>query len=351
MSKKQVFWVSLFLGLIFFLWLLKDSLLPFILAACLAYILDPLVDRLELYRVSRTWATIMVMVLGLGAIILIVLLILPLFQTQILLMGERIPYYTQVIQEQGMPFFDQVLLYLNIDNVASLRETITDYFGSIMSWIGSVLSGLISGGFVVFDILMILIITPFVTFYLLRDWNRLTEGIDSFLPQDVAPVIREQFQEIHKTLMQFIFGQFLICVTLAVFYSGCLLWIGLDFALLIGVMSGVISFVPYIGTLFGFIVGIGFAYLQFGTVEIVLLTAAVFIFGNFVEGYILQPKLVGSSVGLHPVSVIFALVAGGTLLGFIGILLAVPVTAMIGVLVRFGLKRYLLSDFFISHRK
>ena len=186
-----------------------------------------------------------------------------------------------------------------------------------------------------------MVITPIVTFYLLRDWDLLVARIDGWLPRRHVDVIREQMRLIDRSLSGFVRGQLMVCLMLGVFYAIGLTVVGLDFGLVIGLATGLVSFVPYFGMLAGFVVGIGVAVAQFGSWVPVALVAAVFVIGQFVEGNFVTPRVVGNRIGLHPVWLIFALLAGGALFGFTGLLLAVPVAAVLGVLVRFSLERYL----------
>jgi predicted PurR-regulated permease PerM len=191
-----------------------------------------------------------------------------------------------------------------------------------------------------FQLISLVVITPLVSFYLLRDWDRIVERIDAYLPRGSAPAIHDQFGKIDRTLAGFIRGQATVCLILGAFYAVGLSLVGLEFGLLIGLGTGLISFIPYFGMMVGLAVGISVALAQFSGLGSVALVAAVFAVGQVAEGNFLTPKLVGDRVGLHPVWVIFALLAGGTLFGFTGILLAVPAAAVIGVLVRFTLESY-----------
>jgi predicted PurR-regulated permease PerM len=212
-----------------------------------------------------------------------------------------------------------------------------------MSWIGGALGGILSGSLAFFNVVSLIFITPIVTFYLLRDWDVLVAKVDSWLPPRYAPTIHQQMNEIDRTLAGFARGQATICLFLAVFYGVGLTAIGLDFGLAIGVFAGLLSFIPYVGSIVGLIVSVGLAYVQFDDWVWVAVTAGIFFAGQAIEGNILQPKLLGENVGLHPVWVIFALLAGGALFGFLGLLLAVPVMAVIGVVSRFALGCYLSS--------
>jgi predicted PurR-regulated permease PerM len=210
----------------------------------------------------------------------------------------------------------------------------------------AVFSHLVTGSLAVFNVLSLVFITPVVTFYLLRDWKTVTRLVDSWLPRAHAETIRTQLRAIDVTLAGFVRGQAMVCVALASFYGLGLTVVGLDLGLVVGLAAGLGSFIPYFGTVSGFVVGLGLAVAQSQDWTLAAMVAGVFVVGNLLEGNILAPKLVGEKIGLHPVWVIFALLAGGALFGFLGILLALPVTAVIGVLTRFALSRYLESSLY-----
>lgn len=212
------------------------------------------------------------------------------------------------------------------------------------------MGGLWSGGLAVFNALSLVVIMPVVAFYLLRDWDRIVAHVDSLLPRDAADTVREQVREIDDRLSGFVRGQASVCLVLGTWYAVGLTIVGLDFGVLVGVGAGLISFVPYLGTALGLIAGLGLAIAQFDSWLPIGLVAAVFATGQILEGYVLTPRLVGERVGLHPVWVLFALMAGGALLGFTGVLLAVPAAAVIGVLVRFAIGRYLQSPLYRSRK-
>ena len=194
--------------------------------------------------------------------------------------------------------------------------------------------------------LSLLVITPLVAFYLLRDWDLITEKIDVWLPRRAQPKIREQAGAIDDTLAAFVRGQSSVCLILALFYGIGLTLVGLKSGLLVGFGAGFISFVPYVGAAVGLTVGLVIALFQFSEWLPIVIVAAIFLVGQTLESYVFTPKLVGNRVGLHPVWVIFALLAGGTLFGFTGVLLAVPMAAITGVLTRFAISRYLVSPLY-----
>jgi predicted PurR-regulated permease PerM len=212
--------------------------------------------------------------------------------------------------------------------------------GKLSGWAAGLLRNVLSGGVALFNVLSLLLITPIVAFYLLRDWDRLIAQANNLLPPAYADVIRLQVRNVDETLSGFVRGVGTVCIVLGAFYATALTIAGLDFGLVIGLMAGLVSFVPFVGATLGFVASVGMALLQFDGYIMVIVIAAIFFTGQFVEGNFLQPILVGDKVNLHPVWIIFALLAGGALLGFVGVLLAVPGAAVIGVMVRFAVAHY-----------
>jgi predicted PurR-regulated permease PerM len=227
------------------------------------------------------------------------------------------------------------------EEMASIREKIGGAAGpNALAWIGNLLTRIWGGGVALLNLLSLLVITPIVMFYLLRDWDDIVETIDDWLPRPLAPVIREKTIEIDEVLSGFLRGQFSVCLLLGLLYAFGLILVGLDFGLIIGFFTGLISFVPYFGMLIGFAIALGVAIAQFSDWQPVAMVAGVFVIGQFLEGNFITPKLVGERIGLHPAWIIFALLAGGALFGFTGILIAVPTAAVVGVLGRFSIQQY-----------
>jgi predicted PurR-regulated permease PerM len=291
---------------------------------------------------SRIWATAIVTVAFAVVVLVLIAVLLPLLYEQFVTLAENLPKYIELLVEELDPLLAEIRQSVPgaaAPDLGSVAGTIS----SAMSWIGGALGGILTGSLAFFNVVSLIFITPIVTFYLLRDWDVLVAKIDSWLPPRYAPTIHRQMYEIDRTLAGFARGQATICLFLAIFYGVGLTAIGLDFGLAIGVFAGLLSFIPYVGSVVGLIVSVGLAYVQFDNWVWVVVTAGIFFAGQAIEGNILQPKLLGENVGLHPVWVIFALLAGGALFGFLGLLLAVPVMAVIGVVSRFALGRYLSS--------
>ncbi|WP_448187265.1 AI-2E family transporter [Azospirillum sp. sgz301742] len=340
------FWL---IGLVLFvaaLWLLAGMLLPFVVGLAIAYFLDPMVDRTERMGLPRWAGVVLVLLAFLLVVVSVALLLLPLVQGQASLLIDTLPHYAQVVRERVLPALDRLVHRLSPEDVERLRGAAGQYAGEAVGWIGRVLRGILSGGLALFDVFSVLFITPVVAFYLLRDWDKLVAAVDGWAPRQHLDTIRTQAREVDRTLAGFVRGQALVCLVLGVFYAVGLSAAGLNFGLVVGLLAGVLSFIPFVGTLFGFVTSTGLALLQFDDLWRVGLVVAIFVIGQMIEGNVLTPKLVGDKVGLHPVWVMFALLAGGSLFGFVGVLLAVPVAAVIGVLTRFALGRYLASDYY-----
>lgn len=340
------FWL-IGLGLaVLVLWLLSGMLLPFVVGLAVAYLLDPVVDRFERAGAPRWLATSLVLLCFVLLLVLFGLLLVPLIQSQVSHMLEVLPTYATLVKERLLPALDRLVHRLSPDDVERLRTAAGNYAGDVVGWLARTISGVLSSSLALFDVFSVLFITPVVAFYLMRDWDLLVAKVDSWLPREHLPVIREQARAVDTTLSGFVRGQATVCVVLGLFYAIALSAAGLDFGLVIGLVSGLLSFIPYVGTLFGFVASTGLALLQFDEWWRIALVIGIFVFGQAVEGNVLTPKLVGDKVGLHAVWVIFALLAGGSLFGFVGVLLAVPVAAVIGVLTRFALSHYLESPYY-----
>ena len=352
-QKQLGFWLAAFAGAIFFLYLFADILLPFVAALALAYLLDPLADRLERLGVSRLGATLLILLLFVLVFVVVLVVVLPLVVREITAFLALLPSYVLRLQElvidRGAPFLE----YLGVETTGqelqrSIGEMVQGGAGYLVTLIGT----LVASGQTLVSVFSLLVLTPVIAFYLLIDWDRLLATVDGWLPLRHRPTIRRLAREMDDVLSRFVRGQATICLILGGFYAVTLALVGLNFGALIGMTAGLLSVIPYVGTLTGLILSVGVAIVQFWPdFAWVLVVLGIFLFGQFVEGYFLQPKLLGGAVGIHPVWLMFALFAFGSLLGFLGLLLAVPLAAMVGVLARFGLGRYLESSFYDAGRE
>ena len=341
-QRQVIAWVVVFAVFVTLLVLLREILFPFVAGFAIAYFLDPLCDRLEKMGLSRTWATTVVTAVFFVLFIVILAVVVPVLSGQIIQFLENLPRYLSAIEEKTAPLVEFARGYISSEEgPTKIKDFLQAHIGDVANFAVRVLGNLMSGLEVTFNLLSLFIITPIVAFYLLRDWDHIVERIDSWLPRDHAETIREQIDLVDETLAGFLRGQFTVCLLLGAFYGIGLSIVGLQFGLVVGFGTGLVSFVPYFGMLIGFVVGMALAVVQFDTILPIALVAAVFGVGQIIEGNFLTPKLVGDRVNLHAVWIIFGLMAGGALFGFVGVLLAIPIAAVVGVLVRFSLSHYL----------
>ncbi len=344
------FWLIFFGIFAVIVWALRPMLLPFVAGAALAYFLDPVVDRLVAMKIPRWVGTIVTLLGFILAVVMLLLLIVPLVQSQVGALIDALPGYIELMRSKVMPTVYEWLHRLSPKDVEKLREAAGQYAGDAVGIAGGVLRNLLTKGFAVFDVLTLLVITPVVAFYLLRDWDYVTHTIDMLVPRKQHGLFRRAVGEINRTLSGFLRGQALVCLSLALIYGGGLTLVGLEYGATIGIIAGVLSFIPYVGSSFGLIVSMALAFIQFDDASSIMMVFGVFLIGQVLEGYVLTPKLVGDRVGLHPVWILFALFAGASLLGFLGVLIAVPVAAIIGVLIRLAISYYKASPLYGARR-
>ena len=348
-NRRTLYWIAGFGAFLAIVYLLTDILLPFVAGIILAYLLDPITDFLERHHFPRWVAAGLITFIATAVVISALLLLVPLLQSQIVDLAGRLPNYLELLREKAVVLLAAVQTQISPEEMASIRDKIGGAAGpNALAWIGNLLTRIWGGGVALLNLLSLLVITPIVMFYLLRDWDDIVKTIDDWLPRRLAPVIREKAIEIDEVLSGFLRGQFSVCLLLGVLYAIGLTLVGLDFGLIIGFVTGLISFVPYFGMLIGFAIGLGVAIAQFTDWQPVAMVAGVFVIGQFLEGNFITPKFVGERIGLHPTWIVFALLAGGALFGFTGILLAVPAAAVVGVLGRFSIERYKQSEAYLG---
>lgn len=339
-----------FLGALFgAIWFFQSILTPFVLAAVIAYFLDPVATRLTRIGVRRPIASL-VLVFGLSTFVLACFLLLyPLLLAQIGLLVTRLPSYIAGIVTALRDMLAHLEERLGPDVMdAQLRDLATAQVSNMLSYIASAATRLIGGGFALFSLFIYLVVTPIVAFYLLRDWPRMITRIESWLPRRNAAVLRQIGRDTDRVVSAWLRGQLICCAILALYYGVTLSAVGLEFGTLIGIMSGILTFIPYVGSTVGLITSLMLALGQFGSWQGVGLVAAIFVTGQIIEGYIIYPRLLSDRVELHAVWVIFALFAGGVAFGFLGVLLAVPLAGAIGVVTRYWLRRYLESPLYLD---
>ena len=351
-GSKHWFVLALIILFGWLLYRLAPVITPFAISAGLAYLGDPLVDRLERLKfirwpISRTVSVVLVFLLMIAVFGLVLLIIIPLLVEQVRHLVEKVPQITEWLFSEALPWIQlQLGLEPSSIDTDNLIAAARDYWKEAGTAALSVLGSVSRGGQAAINWLMNLVLIPVVTFYLLRDWDRLVEGIRQLLPRALEPTVSRVMSEINEVLGAFIRGQLLVMVALGVIYALGLWAIGLDLAFIIGMGAGLLSIVPYLGAALGVVAAVIAALFQFGDLLHVLLVLVVFGVGQSLESMFLTPKLVGDRIGLHPVTVIFAVLAGGQLFGFLGILLALPAAAALNVLVRYLHQRYRSSELY-----
>lgn len=347
MRRQVFFWLAIFGFFIAFMWVFADILLPFIAGMVLAYFLDPVADWLERKGLSRIIATAVILVAFILVFIIFLMILVPVLANQIAGFLDRLPELVGKLQALiASTDIEWLRDRIGVDG-KSLQDNINGLMKEGAGWVSTVLKKVWGTGKSLIDVISLLVVTPVVAFYLLYDWDNMIERVDSWLPHDHRETIRGVFKDIDTAVAGFVRGQGTVCLILGLFYGASLTIVGLNFGLLIGLFSGLISFIPFVGSIIGFLLSVGVALVQFWPEYLpIALCALTFFLGQFMEGNILQPKLVGEKVGLHPVWLMFALFAFGSLFGFTGMLIAVPAAAAVGVVMRFGLGRYLESDLY-----
>lgn len=327
---------------------LRSVLLPFVAGIVLGYLFDPLATKFEKWGMGRTLATILVFIVVVLVAVPSFIMIFSVVDSQLTTFVEAAPEYISSFIKRAEPIVLDLHDKFPSLELNTLPEMIKNNLTTGMQFGAKLLKGIISNGFALINLLSLLLITPVVAFYMLRDWDAFVKKVDNLLPRKSKNTIREQFRLIDKALSGFIRGQVSVCVILGLYYSLGLHFVGLELGLLVGFLAGIISFIPYVGSISGFLISIILALAQFGDMTKIIEVVAVFVIGQFVEGNFLTPKLVGDNIGLHPVWVMFALLAGGVLLGFLGLMIAVPVAAIIGVLSRYAINNYKKSNLYLE---
>ncbi|WP_296741138.1 AI-2E family transporter [Mesorhizobium sp.] len=346
--RRQIFfWLGSAVLLALFLYVFSGILLPFVAGMVLAYFLDPVADRLERFGLSRLMATVVILIAFIVIVVLAFVILVPVLATQMADFARKLPEYLTRLQSL-ITSFDPTWLEQRFGvSTSGLRDGLNSLLTSGFSLLTTVFTSIWSSGVALVSVVSLFVVTPVVAFYMLLDWDRMVAEVDSWVPRDYVETVRSLARDINTATAGFVRGQGTLCLVLGAMYATGLTLTGLNFAILIGFFAGLISFIPYVGSLTGLVLAVGVAFVQFWPHwTMVVLVACVFFVGQFIEGNILQPRLVGKSVGLHPVWLMFALFAFGALFGFVGLLIAVPASAAIAVLVRFAIARYLESPLY-----
>ena len=324
------------------LWLLGDVLLPFVIGSAVAYFIDPLADRLERAGLSRVAATGVITIAAILIFVLMLLLVVPTLISQTSGLINTLPQVADRVQTFLGEHFPSLQ-----NRESTLRQTLSSIGQAIKDQGPQLLQTALGSAVSVLNVVILLVVVPVVSVYMLLDWDRMVARVDELLPRDLAPTIRMLASEIDHTLAAFVRGMGTVCLILGTYYAVALMIVGLNFGLVVGFIAGLVTFIPYLGAVIGGVLAIGLALFQFwGDWVSIGIVAGIFVIGQVVEGNLLTPKLVGSSVGLHPVWLLLALAVFGALFGFIGMLVAVPVAAALGVLARFAVRHYMSSPLY-----
>ncbi|PQM66283.1 MAG: AI-2E family transporter [Rhodobacteraceae bacterium] len=342
--KENVFWVLICMTLgAFLLWNISDILAPFILGGILAYLLDPMADKMESFGVPRLLTALTVSLFALFVLLTAAILVIPIIFDQINQIIGFIPYITNeiyLVMQKGFKVLNLGEVEdIDLVNLSKNLNEVSPIFAK----------SIFNSSFAILDFIFLLMVTPIVAIYLLVDWDKIIKEVEKVIPRRLEPTISQIVIEMHKTVASFLRGQFSVCIILAIFYAASLTALGLEYGLLVGLFSGLISFIPLIGAILGGLVALVVSLAQFWqTPEWVGVVLIIFLFGQVLEGNLLTPRLVGKSVKLHPLWIIFSVTCFGSLMGWVGVILAVPSAACIAVLVRFSLKIYFETDFYKS---
>ena len=345
-NRNMIIWLILFGIFGAAVYVLRSVLLPFVAGIIIGYLLDPWTSKIEKLGISRTFASLLVMFLMILLLIPALIALFSVIDTQVGHFVSVIPQYLASFAKKIEPVIANLQTHFPALEPEKIREYLNNNMANALKLTGNLIRRLITGGFALVNIISLLLVTPVVAFYMLRDWDKFIAQVDSLLPKKSKKNIEKQAREIDNILSSFIRGQLSVCVLLGTFYAVGLYIVGLDLGVLVGFLAGIISFIPYVGSITGFLVSILIAFAQFDSVIPILQVVGVFVVGQFIEGNFLTPNLVGDSVGLHPVWIMFALLTGGVLLGFLGLMIAVPVAAIIGVLIRHAIINYKESSLY-----
>ncbi len=341
---QRWWWLGVFLVLGWLVYLLSPILTPFLMAATLAYLGDPFADWLESKKIPRTFAVVIVFVVLTLVGVVFILMMIPMLKQQVELVANKTPIVINYFQTEALPWlYEKLGTDADALQLTSIEQTLKEQLSSNSGFLANIMKSLTSSGLALFGWLGNLVLIPVVTFYLLRDWDDLVARVSRLFPRHVEPVVRKLALECDEVLSAFVRGQLMVMVALGFIYAIGLWIVGLDLALLVGMIAGLASIVPYLGFIIGIVFAIVAGLIQFGDPQVLIWIALVFGVGQMLEGMVLTPLLVGDKIGLHPVAVIFAILAGGQLFGFIGVLIALPVAAVIMVLLRHVHDRYVKS--------
>jgi len=353
LRNQVLVWVGFTFVVILAIWLFRPILLPFVIGIALAYILNPAVSFVGRSGLNRAWSAAVVLLAVLAVIIGLLVWITPQIATQIVGLASRLPGYVGDLNNLLRSLAPQLNEWLGPERAAQLEASLAQFFGSGIEFLGGVTAQVAQSGLTVLNTIAVLILTPVVAFYLLLDWEGMVKGIDDLLPREHRREIRQVLDQIDRSMASVVRGQGSVILALCVYYATALSLTGLNFGLVIGLMTGLLSFIPFFGFLTGFVLSMGIALVQFapaGNWWFVVIVFLVYMIGQFLEGNVLYPRLVGQSININPVWLMFALFAFAFLFGFVGLLLAVPLAAITATLTRYAVRRYQDSALYRGER-
>jgi len=352
LRNQVLIWFGFLAVLILLLWVFRGILLPFVVGAALAYLLNPLVNQLQKWRFNRAWATTLVLLGVIAVVLSLFFTFVPLIGQQVVGLLQRAPGMVADLQALVARYSPEINEWLGPERAAQLQASINELARQALGFLTTLPGELVNIGLTGAAVIGFTVLTPVVAFYLLLDWEGMVRGIDGLLPQEHKGEIKSVLSDIDKSMAGVIRGQGGVLLLDAAFYATALSLVGLNFGLAVGLIGGLLSFVPFVGFAVGFGLSVGIAVVQFWPDWwMVALVCGIFLFWQFIEGNILYPKLVGSSININPVWMMFALLALGALFGFVGLMLAVPMAAIASVLVRYGVAKYKASSLYLGHNK
>lgn len=340
MSTRDKYLISglLLFAFGYFLNAISSILLPFVMGVVIAYLLDPLADKMEKKGISRWIASAFIVVSFFAILVIAITSLLPILYKQAVSLVVQIPNYVEYINEKLIPYIDSIITRFNNGGNGSTLHLIDQHLSSSSKQIANLIAEIVNDVWVsslaLINVISLLSITPITAYYILNDWDKVKSTLEGGLPIKYKYQIKRLWNEIDVVLSSYIRGQVIICSILAAYYTISLVSIGLDYSIFVGIATGLVSFIPYIGPIFGACAGGLVAFFQWGDLISILVVVGIFAVGQFIEGYFITPKLMSQKLNVHPVWIIFGLFAGGALAGFWGMLLAVPVTAIVKVIIR-----------------
>lgn len=346
MRAHAIFWAVGFIALLVLVWVLRGVLLPFVVAAAIAYLLNPPIVRLVAAGVPRFWSALGILVLffaGLGGVLA---LVLPFAYREAVQLAQALPGYAEQAQAYLAPYIALLQERFDGGDFTAVQDGIKNNLGTAFRLGADVLGRVVGGTQAVASLAMLFVLTPILAFMMVVDWGRMTQWIDDLIPRAAYDTVRDLLSRIDRRIAGFVRGQLLIAAALGLIYAVGLALLGLKFGVLIGLMIGVLSVVPLLGAAVGFVASVGVAWLQSGDLTYVGMVTGFFLLVQLIETNVVTPRIMGQSVELHPLWILFALMAGGAMFGVVGMFLAVPVAATIGVLGGYGLSRYKSSPYY-----